>query len=43
MEILSCNAPYNEGGLGKVLAQLVEEVRADGRLGCYYNKPQEIK
>jgi glycosyltransferase involved in cell wall biosynthesis len=36
MEILSCNAPYNEGGLGKVLAQLVEEVRADGRLGCYY-------
>jgi len=36
MEILSCNAPYNEGGLGKVLAQLVEEVRSTGSLGGYY-------
>ena len=36
MEIVSCNAPYNEGGLGKGLAQLVEQLRSDGRLGCYY-------
>ena len=36
MEIMSCNAPYNEGGLGKGLAQLVERVRSEGRLGCYY-------
>ena len=36
MQILSCNAPYNEGGLGKMLAQLVEGARSDGTLGCYY-------
>jgi glycosyltransferase involved in cell wall biosynthesis len=36
VEILSCNAPYNEGGLGKVLAQLVETARAGAELGCYY-------
>jgi glycosyltransferase involved in cell wall biosynthesis len=36
MKTLSCNAPYNDGGLGKVLAQLVEEARSEGKLGCYY-------
>jgi glycosyltransferase involved in cell wall biosynthesis len=36
MEIFSCNAPYNEGGLGKHLAQLVEIARSAGELGCYY-------
>lgn len=36
-EIFSCNAPYNEGGLGKVLACLVEESRSAGELGCYYS------
>ena len=37
MEVFSCNAPYNEGGLGKVLACLVEESRSTGELGCYYS------
>lgn len=32
----SCNAPYNQGGLGKVLAHLVEAARSAGELGCYY-------
>ena len=36
MKILSCNAPYNDGGLGKVLAQLVEEARSARTLDCYY-------
>ena len=36
MEIFSCNAPYNEGGLGKHVAQLVETARSAGELGCYY-------
>jgi len=36
MEIYSCNAPYNEGGLGKVLARLVEASRAGAELGGYY-------
>ena len=36
MTILSCNAPYNEGGLGKYLALLVEEARSKEELGCYY-------
>jgi len=36
MEIFSCNAPYNEGGLGKHLAQLVEIARSAGELDCYY-------
>ena len=35
-EIFSCNAPYNEGGMGKHLAFLVEESRSAGKLGCYY-------
>jgi len=36
MGILSCNAPYNEGGLGKHLAQLVEEARSGKTLDGYY-------
>lgn len=36
MEIFSCNAPYNEGGLGKFLAQLVETARSTGKLDYYY-------
>ena len=36
MEIFSCNAPYNEGGLGKHVAQLVETARSAGRLDYYY-------
>ncbi|HEY5402940.1 MAG TPA: glycosyltransferase family 4 protein, partial [Pyrinomonadaceae bacterium] len=36
MKILSCNAPYNDGGLGKVLAQVVEEARSARTLDCYY-------
>jgi glycosyltransferase involved in cell wall biosynthesis len=36
MEVLSCNAPYNQGGLGKVLAHVVEEVRSTGRLAHYF-------
>ena len=46
MKILSCNAPYNEGGLGKHLAQLVEEARSDKTLDCYYTthrKPNDPK
>lgn len=41
MEIFSCNAPYNEGGLGKHLAQLVEIARSAGQLGCYYTSRQK--
>jgi glycosyltransferase involved in cell wall biosynthesis len=44
--ILSCDASYNEGGLGKHLAQLVEAARSDGELGCYFTsrkKPNDHK
>jgi glycosyltransferase involved in cell wall biosynthesis len=37
VEVFSCNAPYNEGGLGRFLASLVEEARSRGQLGCYYS------
>ena len=36
MKIIACNVPYNEGGLGKFLATLVEQARADGQLAGYY-------
>jgi glycosyltransferase involved in cell wall biosynthesis len=36
LKILSCNAPYNQGGLGKILAQLVEDARSAGELDRYY-------
>jgi glycosyltransferase involved in cell wall biosynthesis len=34
--ILSCDAPYNSGGLGKCFTQAVETARRKGELGCYY-------
>lgn len=37
MEILSCSAPYNEGGLGRFLATLVEDARERGELAAYYS------
>lgn len=42
MEILSCNAPYNEGGLGKILAVLVEEARSGEKLDCYYTSRKKF-
>ncbi len=36
MKIFACNAPYNEGGLGKHLSMLVEEGRSKNDLGGYY-------
>jgi glycosyltransferase involved in cell wall biosynthesis len=36
LKFISCNAPYNQGGLGKILAQIVEEARCSGELGGYY-------
>jgi glycosyltransferase involved in cell wall biosynthesis len=36
MEVLACNAPYNEGGLGKTLAGSIETARSAGELSCYY-------
>jgi glycosyltransferase involved in cell wall biosynthesis len=34
--VLSCDAPYNSGGLGKLFAQAIEAARKKGQLGCYY-------
>src|SRR5438128_2093522 len=36
MITIACSAPYGVAGLGQHLAQVVEETRADGSLGCYY-------
>jgi glycosyltransferase involved in cell wall biosynthesis len=36
LKIFSCSAPYNQGGLGKILAQMVERARAAGELGGYF-------
>ncbi|BCM93398.1 putative glycosyltransferase EpsD [Abditibacteriota bacterium] len=37
MKVLACNAPYNDGGMGKFLAELVEQSRAEGTLECYFS------
>lgn len=36
MNVFSCNAPYGVGGLGWLMADLVEEARARGNLSCYF-------
>ena len=36
MKTIACNAPYGQGGLGRHLAQVVEEMRAEGVLKAYY-------
>jgi glycosyltransferase involved in cell wall biosynthesis len=36
METVSCNAPYGSGGLGRHLAEVVEDARAKGILERYY-------
>jgi glycosyltransferase involved in cell wall biosynthesis len=44
--VLSCDAPYNNGGLGKIFAQTVETARSKGELRCYYTsrkKPNDHK
>src|SRR6266436_194814 len=46
MQVLSCNAAYNEGGLGKHLRFLVEAARSTETLGCYYasrKKPNDAQ
>ena len=36
MKTIACNAPYGQGGMGRHLAQVVEEARAEGVLKTYY-------
>jgi glycosyltransferase involved in cell wall biosynthesis len=36
MRVIACNAAYNEGGIGRVLATLVEDARRSGELSTYY-------
>jgi glycosyltransferase involved in cell wall biosynthesis len=36
MRVIACNAAYNEGGIGRVLATLVEDARKSGELSAYY-------
>lgn len=36
--VIACHAAYNDGGLGKVLAALVEQARAAGTLQCYFSR-----
>jgi glycosyltransferase involved in cell wall biosynthesis len=35
-EVIACGAPYNHGGLGRHLAQVVDEARTEGRLEQYF-------
>jgi glycosyltransferase involved in cell wall biosynthesis len=35
-KIIAAHAPYNEGGIGKLLAALVEDARSKGTLDCYF-------
>jgi len=36
MRVIACNAAYNEGGIGRLLASLVEDARKSGVLSAYY-------
>lgn len=36
MRVVACNAPYNEGGVGRSFATVVEEARRAGTLAAYY-------
>lgn len=36
MKTFACHAPYGSGGLGRHLAELVEDARVDGSLAAYY-------
>jgi len=36
MRVIACNVAYNEGGIGRVLASLVEDARKSGELSAYY-------
>ena len=35
-DVIACNAAYNEGGIGQLLAIVVEAARRSGELGTYY-------
>jgi len=35
-DVIACNAAYNEGGIGQILAIVVESARRSGNLGAYY-------
>ncbi len=37
MKVLACNAPFNEGGIGKFFADLVEDARRDQTLDHYFS------
>jgi len=36
MRVIACNAAYNEGGIGRLFAALVEDARKSGELSAYY-------
>jgi glycosyltransferase involved in cell wall biosynthesis len=36
MRVIACNAAYNEGGIGRLFAALVEDARRSGELSAYY-------
>lgn len=36
MKVLACNAPFNEGGMGKFLAELIEDARRTQTLERYF-------
>ena len=36
MMVIACNAPFNQGGLGKFLAELIEQARGDQTLSHYF-------
>jgi glycosyltransferase involved in cell wall biosynthesis len=42
IRMISCDAPYNDGGLGKHFAQVVETTRRKGELGYYYTSRKKI-
>ncbi len=41
-KVISCYAPYGEGGLGRYIAQLVEESRSAGDLATYFAKQTKM-
>ena len=45
MKVLACNSPFNEGGMGKFFADLVEQARATNSLERYFSsviKPNDM-
>lgn len=42
MKTISCNAAYSSGGLGKHLAEVVEEARKEGSLDCYFSTSPQL-